>query len=397
MAEIQALGSVERLNRRRVRGWARLEGLDEPATVIFKIGDQEIERATANIDRSKWPESAGESQGRCGFLFNVPEHLATRDLGEFSVWVAQTGTRIDIADGAVHVRVKAKKKKAKPGSEGDAAAGEPDLSLLPDMPKPPMPAPRSQWQIFRTALRALYLREVRNRYGQFRFGYVWAILQPLLFIFMINEVRSLFGGRAEFIYGVSGLYFFLIGILPFFMYQGGFHQAMGSMTSFRGIFNYRQVRPIDIIFVRCSIEFALLTLVMIIFMAGLHWLHSPIDIDNPLAFMAALGLLFIFAQGMGLVADVQITRSPDTRRIFSLIDRPLFFISGVFFTAEVIPEDLRVYLMWNPLLHAIDLGRGALLSEYESPCSWLYLSAWSIGLLMIGMGSYRRNLHLLTQ
>lgn len=266
---------------------------------------------------------------------------------------------------------------------------------LPSRLRPPMPGHRSKWTIFTGALRALFLREVRNRYGAFRFGYVWAVLQPLLFVFLINEVRSLFGGRQD-VYGVSGLYFFLIGILPFFMYQGGFHQAMGAMSSFRGIFNYRQVRPIDIIFVRCSIEFVLLSIVMLIFMTGLHWLHSPVDIENPLAFMAALGLLFVFTQGAGLIADVYVTKSPDTRRIFTLLDRPLFFISGVFFTAEVLPESMRAYLMWNPLLHAIDLGRGALLSEYESPCSWTYLSVWAFGLLMLGMGSYRRNLHLLT-
>lgn len=289
----------------------------------------------------------------------------------------------------------------RPSAAGAAAAGvgpaaTAPLSQVIDLVRPPNAPSRASGRVFLDALRALFLREVFSRYGAFRFGYVWAVAQPLLFVLMINETRALFRGQDQHIYGVSGIYFFLIGVLPFFMYQQGFHQAMGAMSSFRGVFNYREVRPIDIILVRCGIEFALLLIVIGLFMLGLHWFDSPIDVDDPLGFIAAIGLLFIFTQGVGLTADVYVTRNPDTRRIFTLIDRPLFFISGVFFTAEVMPEGVREILMWNPLLHAIDLGRGALLSEYESPCSWIYLSLWAFGMLLFGFGAYRRNMHFLT-
>lgn len=267
---------------------------------------------------------------------------------------------------------------------------------VPGLVRPPAGPPRSHLRIFFDALTALLIREVRNRYGTFRGGYVWAVVQPLAFVVVLNESRALLGAGDREIYGVSGQYFLLIGILPYFMFQQSFHQAMGAMRSFRGVFNYREVRPIDIILVRSTIEFVLLGLVLMLTMLGLHFFHKPVEFEDPLRFLAAIGLLFVFTQGLGLIADVYSTRSDNMRRVFMLLDRPLFFLSGVFFTLEVVPEGLREYLMWNPLAHAIDLGRGAMLSEYTSPCSWLYLSMWSFSLLLFGLGAYRSNLHRLS-
>lgn len=267
---------------------------------------------------------------------------------------------------------------------------------VPGLVRPPTAPPRGHLRIFVDALIALFMREVRSRYGAFRGGYLWAVIQPLSFVVIMNESRALFGAGDQEIYGVSGQYFLLIGVLPYFMYQQSFHQAMGAMASFRGVFNYREVRPIDIILVRCAIEFLLLAFVLMLSIVGLDFFHKPVECEDPLAFLAAIGLLFVLTQGLGLIADVYGTRSDNLRRMFMLLDRPLFFISGVFFTIEVVPEGLREYLMWNPLLHAIDLGRDAMLSGYESPCSWLYLTLCSFGLFLFGLGAYRSNLHRLS-
>lgn len=275
-------------------------------------------------------------------------------------------------------------------------AGNPGFAGVPGLVRPTQPSSRGHWRIFIDALVALFIREVRSRYGTFRGGYVWAVVQPLAFVVIINESRALLGASRDAIYGVSGQYFFLIGVLPFFMYQQSFNQALGAMTSFRGVFNYREVRPIDIILVRGAIEFVLLGFVLMLTILGLHFFHQPVDFQDPLRFLAAIGLLFVLTQGLGLIGDVYATRSDNVRRIIMLMDRPLFFISGVFFTAEVVPEGLREYLMWNPLLHAIDLGRDSMLTEYDSPCSWLYLTLFAFSALMFGLGAYRSNLHRLS-
>jgi len=51
---------------------------------------------------------------------------------------------------------------------------------------------------------------------------------------------------------------------------------------------------------------------------------------------------------------------PSIRTITNpLLGRPLFFTSGIFFTAEMIPSEIRQYLLYNPLLHMIEIVRSA--------------------------------------
>ena len=46
--------------------------------------------------------------------------------------------------------------------------------------------------------------------------------------------------------------------------------------------------------------------------------------------------------------------------------RPLFFISGLFFTAEMMPTGVREFLLLNPILHMIEWLRSAFFVEFES-------------------------------
>jgi capsular polysaccharide transport system permease protein len=57
---------------------------------------------------------------------------------------------------------------------------------------------------------------------------------------------------------------------------------------------------------------------------------------------------------------------PEVSKIQSVLTRPLFFISGVFFSMQDVPREYWHYLDWNPILHAIELSRHAAYSTYSS-------------------------------
>lgn len=279
-----------------------------------------------------------------------------------------------------------------PAGQGGNLTGDARPVEIPAFPRAPR---RTRWAIFRNTLLALFLREVGQRYGASRFGYPWAIAQPILMVLILSLAHSLFASGKHGLYGVSGAYFFALGVVPFFVFQNAYQRAMGAIRSARGVFSYREVRPFDVVLVRCGIEYVILVVVMLMLMFGFWWFDIAADFENPLALLGAATLLFLMALGLGLIADVAITRSEDTRRFFGLLERPLFFTSGIFFVVEILPEPLRGWLLWNPLLHAIDLGRGAMLSQYESPCSWLYASLWAFGLMFVGLAQYQRYLYRL--
>ncbi|TOH27581.1 hypothetical protein CGI84_21695 [Vibrio parahaemolyticus] len=77
-------------------------------------------------------------------------------------------------------------------------------------------------------------------------------------------------------------------------------------------------------------------------------------------------------------------------KVKSLIQRPLFFISGVFFSLQDMPKDFWPYLNWNPVLHAIELSREAVYPTYGAVgVSNFYLGMSTLFLLSLALFSYQ--------
>ena len=59
---------------------------------------------------------------------------------------------------------------------------------------------RSGFEVQKVTVEALFLREIRTRFGKFRLGYLWAILEPsahlliLLGIYAPHDARHLIPG-----------------------------------------------------------------------------------------------------------------------------------------------------------------------------------------------------------
>ncbi len=60
------------------------------------------------------------------------------------------------------------------------------------------------------------------------------------------------------------------------------------------------------------------------------------------------------------------TATPTAARLVPILTRPLYFVSGVFFSIEVVPEPYRSWLLLNPLLHANELMRAGFFATCEA-------------------------------
>lgn len=379
---------ILRLTAGRIAGWAFREGSTEPLRLILSVNDQE--RATADANRSL-PEDAkveGPAPQDCAFEFRfaAPNRL-------------KRGDRVAIIDAATN--------EALPGTPFDfpraAEPAEPEAAAAPVAPSPeeveqmraiigrfPSVGRRSSTTIVRATLWAFALRELRDRFGRSRWGYLWAILQPILFMVGFMAIRTALGRGRNDIYDVSGMYFFWLGLAPFFMFLNGLNRAMGSTRAYRALFQFRQVQPLDVMLVRLLIEFATLGVVFVIVVSGFAWYGLAISADDVIGFVFVIGLLFAFTLGCALTAEVAIANYPESRQVINIIERPLFLISGTFFTIDHVPPAAREWLLWNPLLHGVDLARGTMLAKYDPIGSWVYLGGATLLALSIGLTLYGR-------
>ena len=412
-------GALDRVTPRRVIGWAGFADDHAPVQVTISVNGEAVAVVQAQRPRPDIRKAGLHPTGRCGFAFELPEDVQLHEGDLVSARIV--GADRDLDGSPMACVSQAQRRRAgglaKPDSSGgqdrprpaeptslsgsfDKFDGSMGNGTMPLPPRIPPMMGRSSLNIFWDSLNAFMLRELRHKYGSEQLGYLWAIAQPIIFISLLRAARKLLTGDSlagDDVYGVSSYYYFMLGVIPYMMFQNGFHRAMGAIQQFKILFNYPQVQPIDVVLVRIVIEYLLMTAVMIVMTAGYWWFNFDIEIYHPLGFILILFLLFIFSIGVGLIQDVLVTRYPPLRRVFSIAERPFFFLSGVFFTYDSLPENVQPYLIWNPLLHAVELARAQMLSQFTTPCSWEYLFVCAVSVLLIGLSLYRQQLRQLRE
>ncbi|WP_226645124.1 ABC transporter permease [Microbulbifer variabilis] len=249
---------------------------------------------------------------------------------------------------------------------------------------------RSVWQIQRDVIFALLLREIKTRFGKWRLGYAWVLLEPAMHIMLLATIFSLIG--REFYPGVPTVLFILGGIAPFLFFSHSFSKGLAAVSSNRGLFNYRHLRPFDTVVSRVLLEFAIYLLSMFVLWFVLAWFGVRVAFGNFLLLIEVNILFFFFSLGLSLALCVVGERLPEFSKVLPLAVRPLYFISGVFFSLEQVPVEYHAYLAWNPLMHVIELTREGLFANYEGKFSnFEYFTFSSVGMLALGLLVYRAH------
>ena len=134
-----------------------------------------------------------------------------------------------------------------------------------------------------------------------------------------------------------------------------------------------------------------MTVVFFILLASAHALGFDIRIEDPLTVLFALGCLAMTGFGLGAIFAALVPLVRSVQQIVPIAaGRPLFFTSGLFFTAEMLPKNIREILLLNPLFHMVEWLRSAFFIEFESQYSSVgYAFGTAIVVFALGMLTLR--------
>ncbi len=245
-------------------------------------------------------------------------------------------------------------------------------------------------------IHALLLREMKTRFGKNQMGYLWAILEPVLFIGMFAGFYGVFGRLAP--PGTSVVAFLTTGIVPFSLFRNTSQRCMGAIQSNRGLLFYPQVRPLDLVLARAVLEALTLVLVMLIIMGGVALYEGPPRINNVLETLAGLALASGLGTSLGLVGCGLSVYSPTVDRLFPSVMRAVFWMSALFHSVETLPPRIRDVFLLNPVTHVIELVRSGWFPGYGARhVDPGYVLLWILGLAFFGLSlvrTARRRLEL---
>jgi len=235
-------------------------------------------------------------------------------------------------------------------------------------------------------INALILRETKSRYGDHKIGFLWALLEPIVMVTLFVGIMAAFRGASPG-GGMPLVPFMICGMVPFTMFRNPMGQMQGSIDQNRSLLAFPQVTTFDVIVARSILEFIVLLAVFAVMLMGADLLGYSFRIENPLGVFAVCGLLSMLGTGMGFFFASLTPILPSTRQISgALLGRPLFLSSGLFFTADAIPMPVREWLLYNPILHMMELIRTEFFYEFESPHgSWQYAITWSVCAFAFGL------------
>jgi capsular polysaccharide transport system permease protein len=231
---------------------------------------------------------------------------------------------------------------------------------------------------------ALILRETRTRFGRNRLGYLWAVVEPVVVTLTFYVVIKIAG--RELPPGMGTFGFIATGVLPYTLFSNSVTRVGDAISGNKPLLYYPQVRPLDLVISRSLLEAATFVAVFILVMGADALATRRLEVHDPLLVIGGMAAASALGTSLGLVFCGLSQFSPLADRARGPLMRPLFWVSGIFFTAGMVPESTRDAFLWNPVLHATEMTRAGWFVTHDARhVDPGYVLWWIGGMALVGL------------
>lgn len=250
----------------------------------------------------------------------------------------------------------------------------------------------ASYSSFQTVVTALFIRELKTRFGESKFGYVWILLEPLSHIVLMLIVFSVIMGTT--ISNIPFSLFLVTGMIPFFLFKNIVMNLMNGISANKALFAYQPVKPIAVYAARSLLE-AIIYFTIFVLILGMFWWFGLADatIGHPFEILLAFIMIVLFGISMGIPLSIAVHSFPSLKLVVSVGMTILYFASAILYPVWMVPSPYLEYLEYNPLLHLIELFRDAFFQYYPNAEGISYASpVWTMLFLgYIGMWFYMKR------
>ena len=248
-----------------------------------------------------------------------------------------------------------------------------------------MPKLRSPLVIQFRVIVALMLFEIRTLYGEAKLGYLWALIKTAFGVLAMLVLRICIHARAS--HGISIISFLVMGFCIWQIFSQTVTKTMTVIKSNRTFLTFPQIYPLDIILARTFVIIAtevLCGIILLILFACLGFRNTLYVSNLYLLFFSIFGTA-AFGVSIGCIVQAIARYFPALVRIVPLILRILFFASGVFFSVSTFSHKFGQWLLYNPVMHFIEMGRTAVSHSYPEYFDMQYLVMLLLPLITISL------------
>ena len=217
-------------------------------------------------------------------------------------------------------------------------------------------------------LRELVARDMKVRYKRSALGFAWSMLNPLLHLLVLYFIFGLVLTNRLPRYPS----FLFSGVLVYTWFQSSLSQATTAITGNRELLR-RPGFPVPILpvvtvltnLIHFLLSLPILVLVLILEGSALNATVLVLPMLIALQFVLTLGLAY-------LAASVNVIFR-DTEYLLNVLLRLFFFLTPIFYQAEVIPTRFQPFYRLNPLVPLLEAYRSVFIDTILPDWSSLIL------------------------
>jgi len=238
----------------------------------------------------------------------------------------------------------------------------------------------------RSLIFQLVRRDFQQRFVGSAVGWIWGIIHPVVllvaytFIFTYCLKMRLEPGQLTDNYPI----FLFTGMLPWLLFQETVQRSATSLVEYSTLIK-KSVFPAEIVPVSIFLSNLLshfLSLALVVAAVAV-WLNrvSAMLIVLPV-YLVLIGL---FSLGVGWVVSSLHVFLRDTAQVLSVLLTFWFWLTPIFISENLIPENLRWLAALNPLVYAVRGYRTSILStQLPAAGDLALLAAFAVGMFVVG-------------
>ena len=221
-------------------------------------------------------------------------------------------------------------------------------------------------------------------------GLFWTFFEPFMQVTMFMLMRIAIRGASSSNYDI--VVFMASGFIAFNMFRTALSSSTGAFTANKGLFNYKQVKPIDTILARLLINMFITAIIVLMFLSvGFFFQYENLKPENLTVVVFGYLWLALFSFSVGLVVGIGNTFFVSIGKLVGIFSFGLLILSAVFFPMISIPVEYQEYLLYNPLVHFMEMIHSGYIYELDDRyVDYRYMALWTVTPLFMGTWLYTK-------
>lgn len=241
---------------------------------------------------------------------------------------------------------------------------------------------RRAWLVQLRVLHALIMREIITRFGRNNIGFMWMIVEPMIFTLGVTALANLTKHGPGLIPVIP---FTVSGYSSVLLWRGMPNRCISAIQPNLGLLYHRNVKIFDFFLSRIVLEFfgATLSFVLLtLFFIAMETMNAPEDMGKV---VFAWMMLSWFGLGLAMMIGALVEMYSVVEKLWHPLTYLFFPLSGAMFMVDWLPGYMQSFMLYIPMIHGVELLREGYFGEgIHAHYDIGYMASWCLGLSLFG-------------